>query len=220
MGAALNTWCDLLRRYLEANEEGPFLYRERSQVGFLAAAIWVSGGIALEEWHLEKTKVRAEGGSGDSYKGRGDLWFTVDSDSAEHPGGWYLEAKHDFDFAGTVVARLEDRNRSGLAQAIADASHLIAGSNRIACKFVSILIPRSTKELDSVSPRLIADLRASRPDADAFAWFVAKPSQIRPLIAAQPHGDSCAIATVLLLARCQADLPSEPLMPNRSDDQK
>ncbi len=53
-------------------DDWPYWYQERSQIGFLAAAIWLCGGTALEEYREEKEKGRGAKG-----KGRCDLWVKV-----------------------------------------------------------------------------------------------------------------------------------------------
>jgi hypothetical protein len=53
----------------QESEDYPYWYKERPHVGLLAAAVWRSGGTALEEYRTEKTKERTPG--------RCDLWVGV-----------------------------------------------------------------------------------------------------------------------------------------------
>jgi hypothetical protein len=57
-------------------------YRERTCIGFLAAATWLSGGVALEEWKTEKKKGRH------TCYGRCDLWIR------HMRTDFFIEAKH------------------------------------------------------------------------------------------------------------------------------
>ena len=57
----LNQWIEHQRRYTTAmrDEDYPWYYRERTSIGFLAAAAWsCKDCVVLEEWHTEK-RVRA-----------------------------------------------------------------------------------------------------------------------------------------------------------------
>ena len=51
----------------------PYWYNERASLSTLAAAIWKSGGVALEEYKTTKTRGGPKKGK---YEGRADLWFT------------------------------------------------------------------------------------------------------------------------------------------------
>jgi hypothetical protein len=55
-------------------DDWPFWYGERSLVGFLAAAIWASGGVCIEEYQADRKADAPEGTDG-TYLGRGDLYF-------------------------------------------------------------------------------------------------------------------------------------------------
>jgi len=69
----LNKWIRLNRAYSEKVqwEDCAWWANERASVGILAAAVWMSGGVALEEYST--TKVRKENHGA----GRCDLFFTV-----------------------------------------------------------------------------------------------------------------------------------------------
>jgi hypothetical protein len=58
-------------------------YRERAHVGFFATAVWMAGGVALEEYVSEKKRP-----DGTRYTGRSDLCFALPS------GDYVAEAKH------------------------------------------------------------------------------------------------------------------------------
>src|SRR6266478_8051718 len=54
----------------------PYWYSERPHVGFLAAAVWQSGGTALEEYGAEKIKERK------SNRGRCDIYMRTKNKTA------------------------------------------------------------------------------------------------------------------------------------------
>jgi len=65
----LQSWITAQRDYVKAVvDDHPWNYGERSSVGFLAAGVWRSGGVALEEWQTEK------GSKAKCRQGRCDLW--------------------------------------------------------------------------------------------------------------------------------------------------
>ena len=78
-------WIDVQRRYAVQCEYDDFAhnYSERPQVGFVAAAVWLAGGVALEEWKTQKN------GGEDACTGRCDLWFNLPG-----KGSYHAEAKH------------------------------------------------------------------------------------------------------------------------------
>lgn len=80
---------------LENTERGKlydwtFWYKERPQVGFLGAAVWKSGGAALEEYGRAKQGYKK---SGKSRKGRCDIWISLPPKNGEKPQ-WECEAKY------------------------------------------------------------------------------------------------------------------------------
>jgi hypothetical protein len=78
---------EVLLRYAEEEEQKDFIWRysERSLVGALAAAVWLAGGVALEEYGGRKQK----GNTGEGH-GRTDLYFKLGE------GKYVCEAKHDY----------------------------------------------------------------------------------------------------------------------------
>jgi hypothetical protein len=77
------SWFSILKEFgKKVPGDSPFWYRERPQVGFLAAAAWRLGWVALEEWGTEKGPHR------EPSSGRNDLRIR----RGKHE--WFLEAKH------------------------------------------------------------------------------------------------------------------------------
>ena len=94
LGKIMDNWFPLVRRYAgawkdektSAWKEVHWWYRKRTHVGMFAGAVWMAGGIALEEYGSEKLK--RFGKSDTKYKGRSDLYFGI---MGRH---FDLEAKH------------------------------------------------------------------------------------------------------------------------------
>jgi hypothetical protein len=57
-------------------DDVPWWYGERASLSVLAGAIWRSGGIALEEYSVTKTRRREDGQKG-LIQGRNDLYFRI-----------------------------------------------------------------------------------------------------------------------------------------------
>ena len=69
-----NKWIEISKKYEEKydSKDSIHWYIERTNVGALATAIWLCGGVAIEEYPTTKEK---DG----EYKGRCDLFFEIDN---------------------------------------------------------------------------------------------------------------------------------------------
>lgn len=107
-------WKNALQSYSGATrgqDEG-FAYAERPNVGFLSGAIWMEGGVALQEYKVQKQDPNDRRFH---YDGRADFWVKVGTRR------YSLEAKHKEvrldtqGTMGTMLAQLEwahsDTNR-------------------------------------------------------------------------------------------------------------
>jgi hypothetical protein len=198
---ALDEWTKIQSAFDRANQEGPFSYTERPQIGFLAAAIWQSNGIALEEWKSEKAG-NPSGAVCPDYSGRCDLWFTTNRRPPAKHGGWYLEAKHLWMRAGRVADRLRDRELSGMDQAVAAAQRHREQRHRLGCVFISVVVDRKKAGEPDEYPKLLDTLPTATADADAMAWYITPRRRLKaPWVQASSHPD-LAVATILLIARC------------------
>ena len=88
----------LLRRWIKANkkycevskwDDVPWGYNERASLSTFAAAAWLAGGIALEEYFEEKDRARSAKGRKKRRKGRCDLYV----DLRGKRRGYIIEAK-------------------------------------------------------------------------------------------------------------------------------
>ena len=88
----LENWFVVLRRFLDqrgAEKDNAWWYNERASVGTLAAAAWLAGGTALEEYSAIKGEYVGKGKDlEDSFPGRVDIHVTHKRSS------WVGEAKH------------------------------------------------------------------------------------------------------------------------------
>jgi hypothetical protein len=104
----LHAWFQVSAQYIRAvtpyEVDTPWWYNERASIGFLAAAIWRAGGVALEEFATDKATSPGRRG-----KGRGDLYAVIDGCElyAEAKQVWYdPPTRQPCGFADAVRAAL------------------------------------------------------------------------------------------------------------------
>jgi hypothetical protein len=122
----LKTWFSVLSNYAVRAKDSPFWYRERTQIGFLAIAAWLSGWAVLEEWRTEKNS------DGKKSNGRNDLWI------GKGKLDWYIEAKHTW----CEIHKSEEKILKILNRAFSDAKSSMEklkceSSKKVAAVFVS-----------------------------------------------------------------------------------
>lgn len=79
-------WASSIKKYYDFTEgDLTWWYTERANISIIAGAVWLSGGIAMEEYSIEKVKGRDEG----LYKGRADLYLNVGKEA------YAIEGKFD-----------------------------------------------------------------------------------------------------------------------------
>lgn len=159
-------WIMILRKY-HKDYDVPW-YRERTQVGFFAAASWLANVPALEEWTSEKHRDEED------IIGRCDLWIKN--------GDFYIEAKHLW---CPITGKLEKRKNR--IQQIIDRCKESAGTmmcsknHRLAFIFLGPLIQKhilqkkSDLDVDSLTSdwlKMVINLRS-----DAIAWFLPNRSK-------------------------------------------
>jgi len=137
----LELWSVLARRY--ANRWGRtagtwkevhWCYRERAQVGLFASAVWMAGGVALEEYGSEKTAFSDARVA--KYKGRTDLCFSLRSPDRSY----VVEAKH---VAGNLPrGQMGEEQltpiRDGLCDACEDARDVTDDGEKLGMVFVTL----------------------------------------------------------------------------------
>jgi len=162
----LKAWIRVLVSYSRRNpvKDLPWWYRERPQVGLLAAAAWRAGGGALEEWKTEKgTRLQR------SY-GRNDLWIFRGKRQ------WFIEAKHAWcDILPNGVSQTSVKKMQSELNAAKSAARKLNQDchQRVAALFVSpIWKPKRSgpRRFDWAVSRWKAACRKLQPDACAFLW--------------------------------------------------
>jgi hypothetical protein len=121
---------DLARRW-SAIEDVPWWYRERALLSVFSGAVWLSGGVALEEYTDIKRNRSRRPRSRHSYSGRVDLYFERLEET------FIAEAKHIW-LPATRHRSQMDKLKNCLDQAICDvkcSSHY--GGRRLAIVFVA-----------------------------------------------------------------------------------
>jgi hypothetical protein len=112
----LRAWIDVQRDYSKAVVgDYSWNYRERTCIGFLAGAVWRSGGVALEEWLTKK------GSKVEQQRGRCDLWIY-----RRDRYDFHIEAKH-------MWSRATGKRSSELGYIERELSRAVADSNRLSC---------------------------------------------------------------------------------------
>lgn len=157
---ALKGWLKALALYSKAAQgDYSWNYRERTCVGFLAAGIWRSGGVALEEWSASKHR------EFDKHQGRCDLW-------AFHAGQYdfHIEAKHMWSRATGIREKDRASIERHLASAASEAHRLDCGRNpKLGILFIAPLYPVGRQEnVDAQITEWLEDISTIRHDA--IAW--------------------------------------------------
>ncbi len=176
----LHNWIGLLDRYTRKHTaELPYWYNERSNVGVLAGAAWISGFTALEEF--AEDKAGTDMGRCDLFMGLGDELLYAEA-KIEKPviqkDANGVDAAWDADIARGLTAAREG------SRAVRKGAHHI---KRVGLLFVVPRIEAKDHEkfadirtmfLNSVEPR-IEKLVASS-DLDFWAWYFPPEAEQRP----------------------------------------
>ncbi len=176
LSPVLSAWHGLLQRYAEVWgwRDVPYWYNERATLSTLAAAVWASGGIALEEYRTD----RGEDGEG-VRKGRGDLYLSV---GGEH---FIAEAKQHWSYPTRSAERIAGDPTNLLRRACADARAKRANGcpgcpdvlqRRLGVVFaVPCLPPKARGAMEAhVEAWLVQMLVVP---ADCASWFLVPPGQ-------------------------------------------
>jgi hypothetical protein len=134
----------------------PYWYGERPQIGFLATAVWLEKGVALEEHSVKRLKERK------FKRGRNDLYINIDKALFE------CEAKRvSLNLGGNTKAGAAKVSKA-LDWAIDDVKHL-DGKKGLALCFVTLQILR--KKSSDMEPKLRRLMDLVRKKSDALVWI-------------------------------------------------
>lgn len=150
-------WTVLARRYADRWEkksqtwtEVHWWYRERAHVGLFTSAVWMAGGVALEEYGSEKTADPGDGPA--TYKGRTDLCFSLPLPNRNY----VAETKHVTADLPTTAGEMPDLNpvRKALKRACKDALRHEGRDKRVGMVFVTLdspgAIPNNSKTTEAI----------------------------------------------------------------------
>ena len=128
----LQGWLETQRDYAKmVTGDYSWNYRERTCIGFLAAGVWRSGGVALEEWRTEK------GPKAERRQGRCDLWMFRRGRYDLH-----IEAKHMWSRATGKPKKELDYIEAALSRATTDAAALTCPrKNQLGILFLAPFYP-------------------------------------------------------------------------------
>lgn len=142
-------------RYVSAEENDcTFWYKERPQIGWLASAVWLSGGVALEEFGTTKSKG----------KGRCDLYFRLNSLGYECEGK-YLWMNYG-EGADKCCKKFCEMMRAAIENVQSSKNSDVA---HLAVNFGTVAIPRGKPE-STEAPFDLAKIitEAMKKDYDEF----------------------------------------------------
>lgn len=157
----LNSWIETIDFYLKYHEYGdcPWWYNERATLSSFAAAVWKTGGVALEEYCTDKGKPHH------SWAGRCDLFIGTKSNRY-----FACEAKQVWCAIGRMGQKGFVEVKNGLNDACKDARKLTKEEGRRLgiCFAVPHLPPRDN---DIIEERLEIWLKSVRSlDYTSIAW--------------------------------------------------
>lgn len=167
LGVHLAEWIQVLKMYIENVEESsPFGYRERTQVGFFAAASWRLGVPALEEWSTTKGTKDAPS------KGRCDLWIKT--------GDFHIEAKHAWCDVSRGRALEMARVEKAVNESKASARWLAQEvEHRLAFTFLAPCIARNKlADIESLTAQWLSLVTSI--SSDAIAWYLPERHRQKP----------------------------------------
>jgi hypothetical protein len=174
----LLAWKDVIYRYAEVWgwEDVPYWWNERASLSTLAAAAWMAGGIALEEYQTEKGDAEEAAPVG---KGRGDLYLSL---GGQH---FITEAKPHWAHPTRSLAATVDKSRSLLARACAQARAKRAygcpgepnrAQRRLGMVFAVPALPQKAHGTsDAHLQEWLSALRGVA--ADCACWYAAPPER-------------------------------------------
>ena len=164
----LKSWINTTLEYLKYFDEPDcsWWYNERASLSSFAAAVWKVGGIALEEYAIDKGKEH------ELWTGRCDLFMGLKSDQ------FACEAKQAWCPIGRTAKNGIVNLKKGLTEACKDARKLPKEEGRRLgiCFAVPYLPPRDNKVIEKQLKNWLNSI-CNSIDYDAISWLF--PPKIR-----------------------------------------
>jgi|GEM_PF-1148943 len=155
------------QRYI-AGEKGkgddhPYWYTERPHVGLFAAAVWLSGGTALEEYKTKKSNKHK------SNYGRCDLGFRIGKLGFECEAKrlWLALEYNSENLANTIYKH----KQNGLDQVIEDVKKLQNKDGLGFCFVIPGIRKSKFPDLNEILNNLIGSLQEKNSGWDALVWI-------------------------------------------------
>jgi hypothetical protein len=148
-------WLTVSEDYARAWKNGidfHWSYRERAHISMLAAAVWASGGVALEEYGTKKDREK------DPYSGHCDLCFKLGKSPDDQ--GYVAEAKHLHVDISTLLTK--PRGAQEELSAAMDAARVTCaedGEIELSIVFATFRVPKKAKG-DQPDPQIPQCIRA------------------------------------------------------------
>lgn len=170
-------------------EDAPWWYNERASLSILAGAVWLSGGIAFEEFSAEKLFASRRGAYRRPYSGRCDMFF--EKGSCE----FNIEAKFGYSGATNEGTDPVPRIEKVIKSAKKAARDLPAnGQRRLAVVFIAPYFTRKFEDDDvRMIIRWIDKIREIKCSAKAWVF----PKSSRRLLS-EDADDYCPGAAVFI----------------------
>jgi hypothetical protein len=155
------TWVKLNERFFSQKRDGSWWYNERASISVLAAAAWMTGGVALEEFFAKKKQ------KGREHAGRTDVYLKMGkSEFACEAKFMWLSAK-----STNAISRIEKT----LKEACDNAEENDKSGKLLGVCFVTVYVAeRNVAEFGNLIEELQNKI-CSELEFDAIAWsFPAK----------------------------------------------
>lgn len=174
-------WIAVLKSYTKKTGDSPFRYRERTQVGFFAAASWLLGVPAREEWATIKGTEELPS------QGRCDLWIQTED--------YHIEAKHNW----CSVSRKQSAEQKRIERTIRESKDSTLRlfptlKNRLSFTFLTPCIAKEELSMIATHTDNWLGLVDRKIPCDAIAWYLPERRRTETF-----DFDYMAIGTVLLI---------------------
>lgn len=168
----IEEWSLLIDRYCRVTQDdAPYWYTERANIGVLAGACWRAGYVALEEFQYKKGYRNKP-----KWSGRADLWFCSDKTSILVEAKYKCISLDSGDHIQTITPILNEAKRNA-EQSKKGRRDLTA----IGMVFVPVYIPVSA-DVDDINEKIDTLVKILKKELAGKMVFWHFPSASRMLI--------------------------------------